>query len=128
MPPCLMSSAFIPGYAYHSAHLRRVCSGFIGDAKTNPDSTDAQATFLHLFIDALALFLVDIPVTFLTTTVWGIILYFLVGLQTSAGQFFIYYLFLFVTTITMKSWFRALAAAFPAEGEPRMPIERRLAI
>ncbi|KAI4517501.1 ABC-2 type transporter-domain-containing protein [Schizophyllum commune] len=71
--------------------------------------------FYHPFIDALALFLVDIPVTFLTTTVWGIILYFLVGLQTSAGQFFIYYLFLFVTTITMKSWFRALAAAFPAE-------------
>ena len=31
------------------------CSGFIGDAKTNPDSTDAQAVFLHLFIDALAL-------------------------------------------------------------------------
>ncbi|KZW03081.1 putative extracellular elastinolytic metallo proteinase precursor [Exidia glandulosa HHB12029] len=29
--------------------------GFIGDAKTNPDSTDAQAVFLHLFIDALAL-------------------------------------------------------------------------
>ncbi|KAL1743665.1 ABC-2 type transporter-domain-containing protein [Schizophyllum fasciatum] len=71
--------------------------------------------FYHPFIDALALFLVDIPVTFLTTTVWGIILYFLVGLQTSAAQFFVYYLFLFVTTIAMKSWFRALAAAFSAE-------------
>ncbi|EJD49466.1 hypothetical protein AURDEDRAFT_112612 [Auricularia subglabra TFB-10046 SS5] len=29
--------------------------GFNGDAKTNPDTGDAQSTFLHLFIDALAL-------------------------------------------------------------------------
>ncbi|TRM62061.1 ABC-2 type transporter-domain-containing protein [Schizophyllum amplum] len=71
--------------------------------------------FYHPFIDALALFLVDIPITFLNCTVWGVILYFMVGLQTSAAQFFIFFLFLFVSTITMKSWFRALAAAFSAE-------------
>lgn len=29
--------------------------GFNGDAKTNPDTGDAQSVFLHLFIDALAL-------------------------------------------------------------------------
>lgn len=40
------------------------------------------------YIDTrLALTLVDLPLTFLTSIIFGILLYFLVGLQLSAGQF-----------------------------------------
>lgn len=41
----------------------------------------------HPFIEAVALTLVDIPITFVTIAVFSIIMYFVVGLQTSAGQF-----------------------------------------
>ncbi|KAF9479336.1 pleiotropic drug resistance ABC transporter [Pholiota conissans] len=74
-----------------------------------------KAAFYHPFVEALALTLVDVPITFLTTTVFSIILYFMVGLQKSASQFFIFFLFLFVMSLTMKGWFRAIAAAFPSE-------------
>ncbi|KIY47285.1 pleiotropic drug resistance ABC transporter [Fistulina hepatica ATCC 64428] len=71
--------------------------------------------FYHPFIDSVSLSLVDLPITFVNTTIWGILLYFLVGLQQTAGQFFIFFLFLFIVNVTMKSWFRGLAAAFDAE-------------
>ncbi|KAF4618528.1 hypothetical protein D9613_009700 [Agrocybe pediades] len=74
-----------------------------------------KAALYHPFVEALALTLVDVPISFLTTTVFGIVLYFMTGLQRSAGQFFLFFLFLFVMTITMKAWFRGIAAAFPSE-------------
>lgn len=43
-----------------------------------------NAALYHPFVEALALTLVDIPITFLTSLVFGIILYFMVGLQRSA--------------------------------------------
>ncbi|KAF8121914.1 pleiotropic drug resistance ABC transporter [Mycena galopus ATCC 62051] len=71
-----------------------------------------KAALYHPFIEALALTLVDIPITFCTTIVFAIVLYFIVGLQRTASQFFIFYLFLFTMSITMKAFFRAIAAAF----------------
>ncbi|KIY47084.1 pleiotropic drug resistance ABC transporter [Fistulina hepatica ATCC 64428] len=71
--------------------------------------------FYHPFIDSIALTLVDLPITFMNTAIWGVLLYFLVGLQQSAGQFFVFFLFLFIVNVAMKAWFRALAAAFEAE-------------
>jgi hypothetical protein len=46
-----------------------------------------KAALYHPFIEALALTLVDVPITFVTTVSFTLILYFLVGLQQSAGQF-----------------------------------------
>jgi ATP-binding cassette subfamily G (WHITE) protein 2 (SNQ2) len=46
-----------------------------------------KAAFYHPFVEALALTLVDVPITFVTTFVFAIILYFMVGLQKSAAQF-----------------------------------------
>ncbi|KAF5376744.1 hypothetical protein D9615_007886 [Tricholomella constricta] len=63
----------------------------------------------------VALTLVDIPITFLTTSIFGNLIYFIVGLQTSPGQFFIFYLFLFTMSITMEAWFRSIAAIFKSE-------------
>ncbi|KAJ7852075.1 hypothetical protein B0H14DRAFT_3085739 [Mycena olivaceomarginata] len=54
-------------------------------------------------IEAVALTLVDIPITFCTTAVFAILLYFIVGLQRTAAQFFIFYLFLFTMSLTMKA-------------------------
>ncbi|KAG5727434.1 Brefeldin A resistance protein [Termitomyces sp. T112] len=73
------------------------------------------AALYHPFIEALALTLVDVPITFGTTFLFGIILYFMVGLQRTAGQFFVFYLFVFSMSITMKAWFRTIAAAFKSE-------------
>ncbi|KAG6909483.1 hypothetical protein DXG01_017205 [Tephrocybe rancida] len=73
------------------------------------------AALYHPFIEALALTLVDVPITFITTFLFGAILYFMVGLQRTASQFFIFYLFVFAMSITMKAWFRAIAAAFKSE-------------
>ncbi|KDQ56528.1 hypothetical protein JAAARDRAFT_47935 [Jaapia argillacea MUCL 33604] len=101
-----------------------------------PDSTSAysrggvlflhhMAAMYHPFIEGLALTLVDIPITFITLAVFAVVLYFLVGLQRSASQFFVFYLsilhnlpnnvylqVIFIMSQVLKSWFRLLAAAF----------------
>ena len=47
----------------------------------------SRASMYHPFVDALALTLVDVPITLVTLTLFCVILYFLVGLQETAGQF-----------------------------------------
>ena len=47
----------------------------------------SKAAMYHPFVDALAYSLVDMPIAFFTVLIFAIILYFLVGLQKSAGQF-----------------------------------------
>ena len=66
----------------------------------------------HPFTEAMALTLVDIPITLVTLMLFAVILYFLVQLQQTAGQFFVFYLFLVIVTLCMKAIFRSLAAAF----------------
>lgn len=85
----------------------------------------------HPFIESAALTLVDIPITFITIVVYTLSVYFFVGLQASAGQylsvaqvkssshvltnpFSVFLLFIFCMALTMKAWFRTLAAAFKA--------------
>lgn len=46
-----------------------------------------KAALYHPFIESMALTLVDIPITFLTLAVFSVMLYFLVRLQQSVGQF-----------------------------------------
>ncbi|KAG8216186.1 ABC-2 type transporter-domain-containing protein [Butyriboletus roseoflavus] len=74
-----------------------------------------KAAMYHPFVEAIALTLVDVPITFTIILLYSIVLYFLVGLQTSAGQFFIFFLFVFVTSLLGKALFRSLAAAFKSE-------------
>ncbi|PNP85321.1 hypothetical protein FNYG_01338 [Fusarium nygamai] len=61
--------------------------------------------------DALASVLVAIPVKFVIAVFFNIILYFLVGLAYTASQFFIFFLFVFTTTLAMSMIFRTIAAA-----------------
>ncbi|EMD36973.1 hypothetical protein CERSUDRAFT_114880 [Gelatoporia subvermispora B] len=72
----------------------------------------SKAAMYHPFVESLALTLVDAPFSLITTICFALILYFLVGLQQSAGQFFIFLLNVYVMTLTMKAWFRVFAAAF----------------
>lgn len=46
-----------------------------------------KAAMYHPFIEAAALTLVDVPITFLTCLLFGTIIYESVRLQQSAGQF-----------------------------------------
>ncbi|TFK38228.1 pleiotropic drug resistance ABC transporter [Crucibulum laeve] len=75
----------------------------------------SKSAMYHPFIEAVALTLVDLPITFCTTLVFGIIIYFIVGLQVSAAQFFVFYLYLFTMSVVMKAWFRAIAAGLKSE-------------
>ncbi|KAF5387203.1 hypothetical protein D9757_006886 [Collybiopsis confluens] len=74
-----------------------------------------QAGMYHPFIESVALTLVGVPITLLNTVIFSILIYFIVGLQTSAAQFFTFYLYVFTMTLTMQAWFRAIAAGFKSE-------------
>ncbi|KAL2264191.1 hypothetical protein VTK26DRAFT_897 [Humicola hyalothermophila] len=54
----------------------------------------------------------DIPLILIQITLFSVILYFLVGLTTSAAAFFTYWIILVVTTMCMTALFRAIGASF----------------
>ena len=47
----------------------------------------ARAAMYHPFIEAAALTIVDVPITFVTIMIFSLILYFMAGLQASTSQF-----------------------------------------
>lgn len=50
-------------------------------------SRHKKAAMYHPFAEALALTIVDIPITFVTLVCFSVVLYFLVQLQQTAAQF-----------------------------------------
>ncbi|KAH8997919.1 pleiotropic drug resistance ABC transporter [Lactarius akahatsu] len=71
----------------------------------------ARAAMYHPFIEAAALTIVDVPITFVTIMIFSIILYFMVGLQSTVSQFFTFFLFVCTMALVMKAMFRCVAAA-----------------
>ncbi|KIJ59863.1 hypothetical protein HYDPIDRAFT_99818, partial [Hydnomerulius pinastri MD-312] len=71
-----------------------------------------KAAMYYPFLESFAYTLADIPVTILTQLLFCVIVYFLVGLQHTAKQFFTFFLFVFTSVMTMKSLFRTIAACF----------------
>ncbi|KAJ5168761.1 CDR ABC transporter [Penicillium canariense] len=59
---------------------------------------------------ALAQVVVDVPLVFIQVVLFDIIVYFMSNLARTASQFFINLLFIFILTMTMYSFFRALGA------------------
>ncbi|CAI6039814.1 unnamed protein product [Clonostachys chloroleuca] len=55
----------------------------------------------------------DLPIMAFQVTQFGLVLYFLVGLKTTAGAFFTYLVTNYVTALSMTSFFRFIGAAFP---------------
>ncbi|KAK5185792.1 GTPase-activating protein [Exophiala sp. CCFEE 6388] len=66
--------------------------------------------FYHPFTEAVAGIVADLPIKLCIATVFNIILYFLAGLRTEPSQFFIFFLFNFVSMLTMSAIFRTTAA------------------
>jgi ATP-binding cassette, subfamily G (WHITE), member 2, PDR len=67
--------------------------------------------FYHAFSEAIAGIVSDVPIKFIVSIFFNVILYFLGGLKYQAGAFFLFWLFTFVTQLTMSAIFRTLAAA-----------------
>ncbi|CAI7660668.1 unnamed protein product [Penicillium glandicola] len=68
--------------------------------------------YFHPAAFCLAQIAADIPVLFVQISMFGIVLYFMVGLSMSAGAFFSYWIIVFTTTMTMTALFRAVGALF----------------
>lgn len=61
---------------------------------------------------ALAETLGDFPIIFVQMVIFTLIIYFMTGLQVSAGHYFEYLLFVYVTTLTMTAFFRFVGYSF----------------
>ncbi|KAL1636943.1 ATP-binding cassette transporter snq2 [Diplodia intermedia] len=59
---------------------------------------------------ALAQTVVDVPLVLIQVAIFDIVVYFMSNLQRTASQFFISLLFLFILTMTMYAFFRAIGA------------------
>ncbi|MCJ1447807.1 MAG: hypothetical protein MMC23_008319 [Stictis urceolatum] len=69
-------------------------------------------TFYHPAAFCIAQITADIPVILFQVSAFSIVLYFMVGLTTSAGAFFTFWALLVTTTFAMTALFRAIGAAF----------------
>ncbi|KZF18984.1 ATP-binding cassette transporter ABC1 [Xylona heveae TC161] len=71
----------------------------------------ASYAFYHPFVEALAGVVADIPVKFIVSTFFNIIIYFLSSLRREPSQFFIFFLFNFLVLLTMSAIYRTVAAS-----------------
>ncbi|OJJ46022.1 hypothetical protein ASPZODRAFT_16617 [Penicilliopsis zonata CBS 506.65] len=73
--------------------------------------------FVHPFTEALASILSDLPIKLARCSIFSIILYFMANLRREPSQFFIFYLFLITTILTMSGIFRSLGALTKTMGQ-----------
>ncbi|PYH36673.1 uncharacterized protein BO87DRAFT_353950 [Aspergillus neoniger CBS 115656] len=71
----------------------------------------AGYAFVHPFAEALASWIMDLPIKFTRGTLFCVILYLMSNLRREPSQFFICYMFLLTSVLTMSGIFRSLAAA-----------------
>jgi ABC-type multidrug transport system permease subunit len=62
---------------------------------------------------SIARVVVDLPVIFAMVVIFGIVVYFLSGLDVDVSKFFIYALFVYTTTLCITSMYRMFAALSP---------------
>jgi ATP-binding cassette subfamily G (WHITE) protein 2 (SNQ2) len=70
--------------------------------------------FYHPAAFCLAQIAADIPIILFQVSHFGIVLYFMTGLKSSAEAFFTFWIVVFATTICITAMFRAVGAAFPS--------------
>jgi len=63
---------------------------------------------------SLARVLVDLPILLPQVVAFGVIMYFMTGLTISAGRFFIFLLFQYLTTLCIVSLYRMFASLSPS--------------
>lgn len=64
----------------------------------------------HPYIDALATMVSQYPIKILNILAFTVIVYFMANLKREAGAFFLFVVFVYLTTLTMTAWFRLVAA------------------
>ncbi|OQO06579.1 hypothetical protein B0A48_08362 [Cryoendolithus antarcticus] len=62
---------------------------------------------------AIARLITDFPVILIQTILFGILMYFMTNLDITAGKFFIYMLFVYITTIMLTALYRMFASVSP---------------
>lgn len=67
-------------------------------------------TMYHPAADAVASTMTSVPTAFLVTVTFVVVIYFLSGMKSDAGNFFIFLLFVFILNMTMSGLFQAVAA------------------
>lgn len=70
----------------------------------------ASYAFYHPFAEAAAGVAADIPIKFVTGTIFNVVLYFMAGLRREPGPFFLYFLITYTSTFVMSAVFRTMAA------------------
>ncbi|KAJ9110634.1 hypothetical protein QFC19_001463 [Naganishia cerealis] len=68
--------------------------------------------FFHPLAFVLAQIVGDIPVLFVQVVLFAVILYFMTGLQATAGSFLTYFAIVFSTTMCMTAFFRMIGTGF----------------
>lgn len=74
-------------------------------------SRQARIAFYRPFAEALAGFILDLPIKLLAALCFNTILYFLVGLHGTPAAYFTFFLFNYLAAIAMACIFRAIAAS-----------------
>ncbi|KAF2267150.1 hypothetical protein CC78DRAFT_512384 [Lojkania enalia] len=64
----------------------------------------------HPFVDALATMVAQYPLKMFNILSFTVIIYFLANLKRESGAFFLFVLFVYLSTLTMTTWFRLVAA------------------
>ncbi|KKK16272.1 hypothetical protein ARAM_003175 [Aspergillus rambellii] len=68
--------------------------------------------FFHPAAFCLAQITADIPVLLFQVSIFSVVVYFMVGLESSASAFFTYWVLVFTATMVMTAFFRAIGAGF----------------
>ncbi|KAF4238141.1 hypothetical protein CNMCM6805_006595 [Aspergillus fumigatiaffinis] len=70
----------------------------------------ASYAFVHPFAEAFGGIIADLPIKLISAVLFNVTIYFLGCLRYTASQFFIFFLFSFLSTMIMSAVFRTLAA------------------
>lgn len=87
---------------------------FVSYAETSPKLTFSLRSFSMYRPSAiiLAQTIADLPVLIVQLAIFCIIVYFMSGLKEQPGNFFIFYLFVFFTTLSTMAFFRFIGSCF----------------
>ncbi|KAI9369377.1 ABC-2 type transporter-domain-containing protein [Aspergillus egyptiacus] len=81
----------------------------------------ARYAFYHPFTEAIASMLTDLPYKIVNSVTFNLPLYFLSHLRREPGAYFIFWLFSFITTLTMSMVFRTFGATSRSLSQALVP-------
>jgi ATP-binding cassette subfamily G (WHITE) protein 2 (SNQ2) len=70
-----------------------------------------SSALYHPFVDQIALYFADIPVSLISLGGFAAISYVMVGLRGGVAEWALFFIFIYTSSLAMKAYFRALTAA-----------------